>query len=47
MAYALKEGKLGVMDYYDMQNIKADTKMREKISESGKKQIMDERRDNK
>jgi uncharacterized protein YqfA (UPF0365 family) len=47
MAYALKEGKLGVMDYYDMQNIKADTKMREKISESGKKQIMDEKRDNK
>jgi uncharacterized protein YqfA (UPF0365 family) len=47
MAYALKEGKLGVMDYYDMQNIKADTKMREKISESGKKQIMDDKNSNK
>lgn len=32
MAYALREGKLGVMDYYDIQNIKADTKMRDKIS---------------
>jgi uncharacterized protein YqfA (UPF0365 family) len=47
MAYALKEGKLGVMDYYDMQNIKADTKMREKISESGKKQIIDDKNNNK
>jgi uncharacterized protein YqfA (UPF0365 family) len=36
MAYALREGKLGVMDYYDMQNIKADTMMREKISGSSK-----------
>ena len=32
MAYALKEGKLGVLDYYDMQNIKADTEMRKSIS---------------
>jgi uncharacterized protein YqfA (UPF0365 family) len=47
MAYALKEGKLGVMDYYDMQNIKADTKMREKISETSKKPITDEKKDNK
>lgn len=45
MAYALKEGKLGVMDYYDMQNIKADTMMREKISETGKKQIVDDKKD--
>jgi uncharacterized protein YqfA (UPF0365 family) len=41
MAYALREGKLGVMDYYDMQNIKADTKMREKISEPIKPSISD------
>ncbi|MDD3172765.1 MAG: flotillin-like protein FloA [Herbinix sp.] len=41
MAYALREGKLGVMDYYDMQNIKADTKMREKISETSRKPITD------
>lgn len=41
MAQALREGKLGVMDYYDMQNIQADTKMREKISETSKKNITD------
>lgn len=45
MAYALKEGKLGVMDYYDMQNIKADTMMREKISETAKKPIVDDKKD--
>lgn len=31
MAYALREGKMGVMDYYEMQNLKADTQMRESI----------------
>lgn len=46
MAYALKEGKLGVMDYYDMQNIKADTRMREKISESTRESIFEEKKDN-
>ena len=39
MAQALREGNMGVMDYYDLQNIKADTKMREKISETSKKVI--------
>lgn len=34
LAYALREGKMGVMDYYDLQNLQADTKMREKISGS-------------
>lgn len=34
MAQALKEGKLGVMDYYQMQNVLADTQMRESISQS-------------
>ena len=33
LAAALKEGKLGVMDYYHMQNILADTKMRERIGD--------------
>lgn len=33
LAYALREGKMGVMEYYDLQNIKADTAMREKIGE--------------
>lgn len=32
MAYALREGKIGVMDYYELQNINADTKMRQTIS---------------
>mgnify|MGYP000901328088 CR=1 FL=1 len=35
MAAALREGKLGVMDYYNMQNIISDTKMRDSISSSG------------
>lgn len=37
MAYALREGKLGIMDYYDMQNVIADTSMRSSISNAGKK----------
>ncbi len=32
MAKALSEGKLGVMDYYQMQNVISDTRMREAIS---------------
>ena len=32
MAEALREGKLGVMDYYQMQNVQADTSMRESIA---------------
>lgn len=35
MAEALQKGNLGVMDYYQMKNIAADTEMRENIS--GKK----------
>ncbi|ALB47232.1 MULTISPECIES: flotillin-like protein FloA [Clostridium] len=37
MAYALREGKLGIMDYYDMQNVIADTSMRSSISSAGNK----------
>lgn len=36
LAEALKNGKLGVMDYYQMQNIQADTQMRDSISKGGK-----------
>ncbi|HZH94178.1 MAG TPA: flotillin-like protein FloA [Tissierellaceae bacterium] len=32
LAQALREGKLGVMDYYNMKNILADTDMRDSIS---------------
>ncbi len=31
MAQALREGKMGVMDYYNMKNIQADTNMRDSI----------------
>ncbi|OYQ68321.1 flotillin-like protein FloA [Aerococcus sp. 1KP-2016] len=33
IAEAFRTGKIGVMDYYNMQNIQADTKMRESLSE--------------
>ncbi len=36
MATALREGKMGVMDYYNMQNVISDTQMRNTISNSGK-----------
>lgn len=35
MAEALRNGNLGIMDYYNMRNIMADTEMRENIA--GKK----------
>ncbi|MGI1657867.1 MAG: flotillin-like protein FloA [Desulfitobacterium sp.] len=38
LSEALKEGKLGVMDYYNMQNIMADTSMRENIARTGNSQ---------
>jgi uncharacterized protein YqfA (UPF0365 family) len=34
MAEALKEGNLGVMDYYNLRNVAADTEMRDSISKS-------------
>jgi uncharacterized protein YqfA (UPF0365 family) len=36
MAQALREGKLGVMDYYNMQNVISDTQMRDSISKVGR-----------
>jgi uncharacterized protein YqfA (UPF0365 family) len=36
LASALREGKLGVMDYYNMQNLIADTQMRGSISSAAK-----------
>ena len=35
MAEALRDGKRGVMDYYNMQNLQADTAMRNSISDMG------------
>ena len=38
MAQAFREGNLGIMDYYKMKNINADTSMRDSIAEPPKKQ---------
>lgn len=35
MAEALRSGRIGVMDYYQVQNIKADTTMRHSIGQAG------------
>lgn len=32
IAHAFKDGKLGVMDYYNMKNVMSDTEMRNAIS---------------
>jgi len=34
MAEALRTGKLGVMDYYQLENVKADTSMRDGIAKA-------------
>lgn len=36
MAEAFREGNLGIMDYYKMKNVMADTQMRDSISDMGK-----------
>ena len=36
LATALREGRLGVMDYYALQNIIADTRMRDNIATTAK-----------
>ncbi len=36
LAQALREGKLGVIDYYSLQNLQADTQMRKKLGEEEK-----------
>ena len=35
MAEALRSGNLGVMDYYNLNNVQADTDMRQAISQAG------------
>ena len=35
MAHAFREGNMGIMDYYKMENIKSDTTMRESIADTG------------
>ena len=36
MAEAFREGNLGIMDYYKMKNVMADTQMRDSIADMGK-----------
>ncbi|MHB8985756.1 MAG: flotillin-like protein FloA [Eubacteriales bacterium] len=38
MAEALRQGKLGVMDYYNLQNLLADTQMRDSLSKMSQKE---------
>jgi uncharacterized protein YqfA (UPF0365 family) len=35
MAEAFRQGNLGIMDYYRMKNVQADTSMRDAIATSG------------
>ena len=35
MAHAFRQGNMGIMDYYKMENIKSDTTMRDSISDTG------------
>jgi uncharacterized protein YqfA (UPF0365 family) len=35
MAEAFRQGNLGIMDYYKMKNVQADTAMRDAIAETG------------
>jgi uncharacterized protein YqfA (UPF0365 family) len=35
MSEAFRQGNLGIMDYYRMKNVQADTTMRESIAETG------------
>ena len=37
MAEAFRSGRLGVMDYYKMENIQSDTAMRQSIAQPGDK----------
>ncbi len=45
MAEALKNGKLGVMDYYNMMNVQSDTDMRNAISRAGSGKKVSERKE--
>ncbi|HJM33287.1 MAG TPA: flotillin-like FloA family protein, partial [Candidatus Marinimicrobia bacterium] len=36
MAFAFREGNMGIFDYYNMQNIKSDTGMRDSIAGTDK-----------
>lgn len=41
LAEALRNGRMGIMDYYDMKNVQADTRMRESIAGEDKSERLD------
>ena len=47
LAQALREGHLGVMDYYQMKNLLADTKMRESLVAGGQEELPPTRKSEK
>ena len=46
MATAFREGNMGIMDYYKMENIKSDTTMRDSIADTSSDAISDDSGDN-
>jgi uncharacterized protein YqfA (UPF0365 family) len=46
MAQAFRDGNLGIMDYYKMENIKSDTVMRDAISDTGSDGVNDDPNNN-
>jgi len=42
MAQAFREGNFGIMDYYNMQNVKSDTRMRDSIADEDSEEKIDE-----
>ena len=45
MAHAFREGNMGIMDYYKMENIKSDTTMRDSIADTGTESNAEENND--
>ena len=45
MSHAFREGNMGIMDYYKMENIKSDTSMRESIADTGMESNVEEDND--
>jgi uncharacterized protein YqfA (UPF0365 family) len=46
MAEAFRSGNMGIMDYFKLKNIEADTRMRQSFGEGEKGQAGDQNRDN-
>ena len=46
MSQAFRDGNMGVLDYYKLENIKSDTTMREAIADTGSENIADEDQEN-